>query len=101
MDKTIEKAKPRRVRLKKYVWVLSALIVVSALLYWEQIAILYVISTLLLTGLLLVVAFSDLGGSETQQNEMVETETQAAGNTTAGASTQADRPGTTRPKKTA
>jgi hypothetical protein len=33
---------------------------VTALLYWEQAALVYVLSTLALCGLLLVVAFSDL-----------------------------------------
>lgn len=86
MDKTTEKAKPRRLRLKKYFLILSALTLVSALLYWEQTALLYVISTLLLTGLLLVVAFSDLGVSETQSTEPAKTVTEAGRNVTNGAS---------------
>lgn len=36
---------------------------VTALLYWDQAALLYVISTLAMCGLLIVVAFSDLKGS--------------------------------------
>ena len=38
------------------------MILVAALLYWEQAALVYVLSTLAVCGLLLVVAFSDLEG---------------------------------------
>lgn len=75
MYKASDEVKPRKPRLKKYVWIFSSFTMVSALLYWEQTALLYVISTLLLTGFLLVVAFSDLGSSETQSNEPAERET--------------------------
>ena len=43
-------------------WVVGAVAFVAALLYWEQAALLYVLSTLAVCGLLLVVAFSDLEG---------------------------------------
>ncbi|HWT02737.1 MAG TPA: hypothetical protein VN256_20990 [Pyrinomonadaceae bacterium] len=42
---------------------------VSALLYWEQAALLYLLSTLAMCALLLVVAFSDLEGKEVELNE--------------------------------
>jgi hypothetical protein len=60
--------------LRKYIWMLTALAAVSALLYWEQTALLYVISSLLVTGLLLVVAFSDLEGRDRELNQPVDSE---------------------------
>jgi hypothetical protein len=42
----------------------GAVVFVSAMLYWEQTAIIYVLSTLAIAGLLLVVAFSDLEGRD-------------------------------------
>ena len=47
-------------RYRKFAWILGASALVIGLLYWEQAAVLYVLSTLLLCGLLLVVAFSNL-----------------------------------------
>ncbi|HEU4595722.1 MAG TPA: hypothetical protein VFS10_11330 [Pyrinomonadaceae bacterium] len=48
---------------------MSAVAFVSALLYWEQTALLYVLSTLAMCGLLLVVAFSDLEGRDQELSE--------------------------------
>lgn len=49
----------------RFIWGLSAVAFVSALLlYWEQTALLYLLSTLVMCGLLLVVAFSDLEGRD-------------------------------------
>lgn len=42
---------------------------VAALLYWEQTAVLYVLSTLAMCALLLVVAFSDLEGRDRELTE--------------------------------
>jgi hypothetical protein len=41
-------------------WLLAVAILIGGLIYFEQIAILYVVATLALVLLLLVVAFSDL-----------------------------------------
>ena len=41
-------------------WLLIVAIVIGALIYFEQIAILYVLATLALAVLLLIVGFSDL-----------------------------------------
>ena len=41
-------------------WLLGVAIVIGTLIYLEQIAILYVLATISLVGLLLVVAFSNL-----------------------------------------
>jgi len=69
MDQIVGTPKRRRRPGKKYIWMLSALAAVSALLYWEQTAVLYVVSTLLVTGLLLVVAFADL---ETRDRDLTK-----------------------------
>jgi hypothetical protein len=50
----------RKQRRRRFVWVLGVVALVSGLLYWEQTAIIYVLSILALCGFLLVVAFSDL-----------------------------------------
>lgn len=50
---------------------------VAALLYWEQAALLYVISTLAVCCLLLVVAFSDLKGRDEESAEATRQEKSA------------------------
>lgn len=47
-------------RQKTWFWILATTAVVIGLLYWEQIALLYVLATTSMTLLLLVVAVSDL-----------------------------------------
>ena len=56
-----------RRRYRKYFWTFGTTALVIALLYWEQAAVLYVISTLAMCALLLVVAFSNL---EARDNEL-------------------------------
>ena len=53
------KIKIKRRRRRKFFWLFAAA-AVAALLFEEQIAILYVLSTLAICGLLIVVAFSNL-----------------------------------------
>ena len=47
-------------RTKAVLWLLLAAIVVGGFIYFEQIAILYVVATLGIVVLLVIVAFSDL-----------------------------------------
>lgn len=47
-------------RTKAVLWLLIAAIVIGVFIYFEQIAILYVLATLGIVSLLLIVAFSDL-----------------------------------------
>jgi len=47
-------------RYRKYAWIFGVSTIVIALLYWEQAAVLYVLSTLATCALLLVVMFSNL-----------------------------------------
>ena len=51
-------------RYRKLLWIFGGTFTVWALLYWEQAGLLFVLSTLAICGLLLVVAFSDLGARD-------------------------------------
>ena len=53
------KLRLQRRRRRKFFWLFAAL-AVSALLFEEQVAVLFVLSTLAICGLLIVVAFSNL-----------------------------------------
>jgi len=57
-------------RYRKFAWIFGAAAIVIALLYWEQTAVLYVLSTLAMCTLLLVVAFSNL---EARDKELHQT----------------------------
>lgn len=68
------KTKPRW-RTRTWVWMLSALLVIGGLLYWDQVAWLYVLGTAALTILLIMVALSNLqdeGDGETRGTEADE-----------------------------
>ncbi|HSE22467.1 MAG TPA: hypothetical protein VLB68_12455 [Pyrinomonadaceae bacterium] len=54
--------------LRKLVWLLGATGTICALLYWEQTALLYVVSTLAMCDLMLVVAFSKLEDKDEELN---------------------------------
>ncbi|HWN07934.1 MAG TPA: hypothetical protein VNO50_01370 [Pyrinomonadaceae bacterium] len=66
------KTNARKLQRKTFIWMFGVLAVVSALLYWEQAALLFVISTLAVCTLLLVVAFADLEGKDKELNRQVE-----------------------------
>jgi len=55
----LKKLKLQRRRHRRFFWLFAAA-AVSALLYEEQVAVLFVLSTLAICGLLIVVAFSNL-----------------------------------------
>jgi hypothetical protein len=74
MGRIVETTKRRSWRRSTYIWMLSALAAVSALLYWEQTALLYVLSTLAMCILLIVVAFSDLEGRDSELNKQVDSD---------------------------
>lgn len=65
------KRKRRTWRRKTKVSVIIALITASALIYWEQTAVLYVVSTLAVCIQLLLVAFSDLENKDKQLSQSV------------------------------
>ena len=54
-------------RYRKFAWIFGSSAIVIVLLYWEQAAVLYVLSTLAICALLLVVMFSNL---ESRDKEM-------------------------------
>lgn len=51
-------------RQKTWIWIIITTAIIVSLLYWEQIALLYVLVTISMTFLLLVVAISDLSSSK-------------------------------------
>ena len=55
---------------RKFAWIFGSSAVVIALLYWEQAAVLYVLSTFAMCALLLVVMFSNL---EARDKELHQT----------------------------
>ena len=57
-------------RYRKFAWLFGLSATVIALLYWEQAAVLYVLSTVAMCALLLVVAFSNL---EARDKELHQT----------------------------
>jgi hypothetical protein len=64
MSQKIQAKKTGKRRWLTYLWIVSILLVVSLLIYFERTALLYVLATLGVTALLLIVAFADLGGDE-------------------------------------
>lgn len=78
MKHSVVRKKRRAWRGRTYLLVLAAIALVSALLYWEQAAVLYVVSSVLICVLLLVVAFADLENREQQLQEQRETDRGAA-----------------------
>jgi peptidoglycan/LPS O-acetylase OafA/YrhL len=66
MAKTVETRRRRKWRGRTKLYALSALALVSAFLYWEQAALLYVASTAFICIVLIVVAFADLEGKDRQ-----------------------------------
>ena len=75
MKKTVEKPKRRKWRGRTKLYALAALIIVSALIYWEQAALLYIVSTLMICALLLAVAFANLEGRDRQLSQAEPGET--------------------------
>lgn len=63
-------SKSRKWSYRKFIWIFSSSAIVIALLYTEQAAALYLLSTLAMSIFLLVVAFSNL---EARDKELHET----------------------------
>lgn len=66
MPKTVETRKRRKWRGRTKLYALGALGAVSALIYWEQAALLYIASTLFICVVLILVAFGKLAGEDPQ-----------------------------------
>jgi amino acid permease len=58
------RTKTRKNRTLTYLWIFGLALLVGLLIWFDQIAILYVFSTLGVTALLVIVATADLGHSE-------------------------------------
>ena len=56
-------------RNRKFVWIFGSGAIVIALLYWEQAAVLYVLSTLAICALLIVVMFSNLEAKDKELHQ--------------------------------
>ena len=56
-------------RHRKFAWILGTTAIVIALLYWEQAALLYVLSTLAISVLLIVVMFSNLEARDKEHHQ--------------------------------
>ena len=63
-------------RRRTIVSIFASLITVIALLYWEQAAVLYVVSTLAVCVLLFLVAFADLEGRDREMSQRIHAEPQ-------------------------
>lgn len=59
-------------------WIAAGAVVIIALLYWEQTALLYVLATLGVTALLVVVALADLSGARKASHESAPADDSAA-----------------------
>lgn len=66
MDRRTQAAVNMRRRRRRFtlLWVAAAVIAISVLLWYEQIALLYVLATLGVTALLVVVALADFGEAQ-------------------------------------
>lgn len=64
----------RKWRLNSKLYLLAAVVVVSALIYWEQTALLYVVSTLAISVIMLIVAFANLERTDKEQQQASLTE---------------------------
>lgn len=71
------KVKKRRGSI--YLWILGLVLVASVLIYFEQTAMLYILSTLGVTVLLVIVALADLGKSELTGAEMDQVQSVGSG----------------------
>jgi len=85
----------RKGRRGRLIGVFCAAAFVSALLYWEQTALLYVLLTLAMCGLLVVVAFSNLEGRDKELSEPTQNDRAA----TAGVDEITTAPSTRRARR--
>jgi hypothetical protein len=51
-------------RRTTFIWIAAAAAIIVALIWTEQVALLYVLATLSVTALLMIVAMADLGGAQ-------------------------------------
>lgn len=68
MKQPSQKTKRRRWKTTTWLWILGGFAIISGLIYWDQLALLYVVSTGALTVFMIIVAFSNLKDDETVTN---------------------------------
>lgn len=99
MDRRATVPSTRRKRqLSTLLWIALSVIAVVTLLYYQQVAVLYVLATLSVAGLLAVVALSDLGGARRAAPGVAPLDDAAAiadGATTSSATVSLNMPRTT------
>jgi len=78
-------------RRMTFIWIAVVVALIVGLIWKEQVALLYVLATFSVTALLLVVAFSDLGGSHRPLTETAPYDDSAAAGDGLGASSVAAR----------
>jgi hypothetical protein len=61
-----------------FIWIALATAIIVALIWTEQVALLYVLATLSVTALLLIVAMADLGGTRQALTEPAPNDDSAA-----------------------
>lgn len=66
----IIRPKTKKNRTLTYLWIFGLALLVGFLIYFDQIAILYVFSTLGVTALLVIVATADLGHNELSSGDV-------------------------------
>jgi membrane protein implicated in regulation of membrane protease activity len=71
-------ARARRKGRNALLWVGLSALAIILLLYFEQIALLYVLATLSVAALLMIVAFADLGGARQASSEPAPRDDSAA-----------------------
>lgn len=80
-DSLARRNKTGGTRRRIFTWAGGVAVFVSVMLYREQTELIYVLSTLAITGLLLVVAFSDLEGRDRELSRELEEDVPVAANT--------------------
>jgi len=65
-------------RRTTFIWIAAATAIIVALIWTEQVALLYVLATLSVTALLLIVAMTDLGGARTTLTQPAPNDDSAA-----------------------
>jgi hypothetical protein len=82
MSRNVDRAAAARARKggrrKSLLWVAAATAVVIALLVTEQVALLYVLATLSVAGLLTIVALADLRGAQQATEQLAPADDSAA-----------------------
>jgi hypothetical protein len=65
-------------RRTTFIWIAAATVIIVALIWTEQVALLYVLATLSVTALLMIVAMADLGGARRPVTEPAPNDDSAA-----------------------